>query len=208
MFMKHKKVFLHNSDINQLKCSYSRGYQRRTIALAGLVNNCRELLAVQVTDISLVVLSRKDWQKLFSYKYGIVRLKITKNKSTIIVPAEYSAQLLHSFDEQIAAANKAALVATGQLHEFLDILVLFEFIRAVLSTKYKDVLLEQNSASKFWQCLDGLELDDLAQRCNEWSKIFMHAFDAKILTTSRSKLSIQKKLSLYSYYLLKAKETA
>ena len=204
MYTKHKKIFLQNTAIKSLYCSYSQGYLRRTTSLARLLSDAAEFLEIKHDKISLLVLTKKDWQKFVSYRYGVVTQKRTKNSISILAPANYHTQLLHSFDDLILEANKQGLEVRGQIHEFLDILVLLEFIRALL-VKNNDKPNEEQAARLFWQSLNYLELDNLALHCNDWARIFELNFEAKLLKISRNKLAIKDKLALYSYHLLKAK---
>ena len=207
MYSKHKKVLLQNIDIKHLKCSYTKGYRGRCISLARLLNECFEILDIEQSTISLLVLRKKDWQSLSSYRYGIVNLKISKNSKAILVPAKYSPQLLHNFDDLILEAKKNGFEASGQIHEFLDALVLVEYLRALVSSEYQKQDLELEATRLFWYCLKQLELDNLAKRCNEWSEVFATEFQEKLLKTNRNSLSIKNQLARQSYYLLAAKST-
>ncbi len=203
----YKRVFLQEIEASLIATSYSKGCLRRASSIERLLANSLASLDkdFQTNAINLLILSKNDWQKMFSYRYGLATLKTNKNTVSILAPVQYPHQLLHSFDGLLLLVREYGLKPSAELHEYLDLLILLEFIRAVLITNNQKDNLEIQASGLFWQLSSDLDLSELADRIYNWVRIFNSIFEKKLIKCNRNKLAIKNKLALYSFYLSEAK---
>ena len=133
-----KKVYLRTLDDPLLPARYSQGAQRRAVQVQGFLRPLQRLAATRLVlsdAATLLVLDRSDWSALFSYPYGFPFVRsFTKDAHgpTIVVAASYPERLLHRFDDVLVRGAKAGVRAPGDLREFFDLLIGFEWGHAVL----------------------------------------------------------------------------
>jgi len=200
--ISHKVFLLELAGSNPI-VQYTKGSRRRAIAISRLLNTAVEYSENQAeTKISRVlVLAKKEWHSSVSFKYGLVNSKINRGFGTVLVPADYPDKFLHQLDNYILLSAKKNIVAQSELHEFFDILILYETIRSKLS--YLADVYQQNSAAanRFWLLLNKFDSAGISARALSWARVFAEHFDVKFLKYSRNSLPLKNRLVLDCHFL-------
>ncbi len=183
---------------------FTIGSHKRAIAINRLLEcvtkNQKDQAELSIT--SVVILAKKEWQSSVSFKYGLANSKIYKGLVTVLVPANYPTKFIHQFDNYILLSARKNLFAKGSLHEFFDILVLYEAIRSTLSYKNKNVYLQNSAAaSRFWLLLKKLKTPGISERVLSWVLVFNEHFDEKYLKLNRNRLALKDRLVLDCHFL-------
>lgn len=128
------KVYLRTLDDPLLSARYSQGAQRRAAQVQNFLRPLQRLSneRLELSEApTLLVADRSDWTMMFSYPYGLPFVRNARGVS-IVVAADYPERLLHRFDEVLVRGAKAGVNVPGDLREFLDLLIGFEWGHATL----------------------------------------------------------------------------
>ena len=131
-------MYLRTLEDPLLPARYSRGAQSRAVQVQRFLRTLQRLAETRLTlnaAANLLVLERSDWSALFSHAYGFPFVRFSTRDAhgpTIVVAANYPERLLHRFDAVLVRGAKAGVNAPGDLREFFDLLIGFEWGHALL----------------------------------------------------------------------------
>jgi len=177
-----QKVYLRSLGDTAIHTRYSAGAQRRAAQLGQFIATLQETAASHLTfkgKPDLLVVKRRDWQKLFSYPYGFAFARARKRGAdkhvTIVAAADYPERLMHRFDAVKVKAAKEGILPPGELREFFDLFIGQQWGHAALTLAglrtriaWLDDLL---AAHLFLLVLKDLGWNEMAERFLTWSDL-------------------------------------
>jgi hypothetical protein len=177
-----RRVFLQTLDRTLLPARYSSGSLRRASALqrflAGLHAVGRDRLEF-TGPAELLVVSGRDWRRLFSYPYGLpfTRTRAGGGGVSIVAAADYPAKLLRRWDGVLLRAAQCGQHPPGDLPEFLDLLVGHEWGHAAANlsglrarVKWFDEFMATYLFLVALRGSDPVSGPELAERFARWSR--------------------------------------
>ncbi len=106
---------------------FSKGAQRRTAQLQRFLGELQAGAAPHLGPLErteLLIVSRRDWQMLFSYPYGLPFTRTQKDAGvSVIAAADYPPRMLRRWDDILVRAALSGERAPGDVREFLDLLI-------------------------------------------------------------------------------------
>lgn len=123
-----RRVYLQPFPDPLIPAQYSRGSRRRAGQLQAFVktlHSAAQPFLEPTGNCQLLIVSARDWRKLFSYPYGLpfTRQQKGEGRVSIIAAADYPERMLHRFDDVLVRAAQAGEAQPGDLREFLDLLI-------------------------------------------------------------------------------------
>ena len=158
---------------------FSKGAQRRTAQLRRFLGELQAGAAPHLGELSnteLLIVSRRDWQKLFSYPYGLPFTRTQKGGGvSIVAAADYPPRMLRRWDDILVRAAQAGEDAPGDVREFLDLLIGHEWGHAAANlsglrsrVKWVD---EFMATYLFLAALEAAQLDTVKERFTAWARL-------------------------------------
>ena len=157
---------------------FSKGAQRLAAQLRRFLGELQAGAAPhlgEVSDAELLVVSRRDWQKLFSYPYGLPFTRTQKGGVSIVAAADYPPRMLRRWDDILVRSALAGEDAPGDVREFLDLLIGHEWGHAAANraglrvrVKWMD---EFMATYLFLAALEGAQLDAVKERFTAWARL-------------------------------------
>ncbi len=174
-----EKVYLEPLAKAGLPTRYSPDSRRRAAALERFAHTLQQVgqRRLDLTEKpSLLVVNKRDWQRLFSYPYGLPFTRTRAGGVSIVAAADYPQRLLKRWDDILLRAARCGLKPPGEIGEFLDLLVGHEWGHAAanlggLRTRVK--WFDEFMASYLFLAAlkEGEDLGELADRFVAWSEL-------------------------------------
>ena len=127
-------VYLRPLPDSVLPARHSAGARRRAAQLQGFFRPLQielERVFGAVDRIELLIVNAGDWRRLTRHPYGLPFSKTLAGVASVIGPADHRPRLLHRFDELLLRAGRSGVNAPGDLREYLDLLLGYEWGRSV-----------------------------------------------------------------------------
>ena len=161
---------------------HSKGARLRAAQLQRFLSELQAGSAAHLGTLSgaeLLVVSRRDWQRLFSYPYGLPFTRTHKAEQgpsvSIVAAADYPPRMLRRWDDILVRSAQAGEGAPGDVREFLDLLIGHEWGHAAANlsglrsrVKWLD---EFMATYLFLTALEAAHLDAVKERFTAWARV-------------------------------------
>ena len=175
-------VYLRSLPDRLIPVRHSVGARQRAAQLQAFLKSLWEALPRELEPVGrleLLVVEAGDWRRMFSRPYGLPFTRTSGPTVSVVGAAQHRPRLLHRFDNLLLRAGRAGTSAPGEVRELLDLMIGYEWARAVakgggLRTRARFVD-EFVAGYLFLQLLETAGADSLCARVLAWAEFAVAA---------------------------------